>query len=52
LREQEFYEPVLKVLPVRIKEYIYYRKFDNPADSMTLYRFPIDELESRGFTEG
>jgi hypothetical protein len=44
MREQEFYDHVPKVLPVKIKDYIYYRKFDNSADSMTLYRFPADEL--------
>ena len=44
IREQEFYEPVSKVLPLRIGDYIYYRRFDNPADALTLYRFPLEEL--------
>lgn len=52
LREQEFYEQVPQVLPARMGDYIYYRKFDNPADSLTLYRFPIDKLAQWGFKEG
>lgn len=39
-------------MPVRIGEYIYYRKFENPADALTIYRFPIEELEKRNFSEG
>lgn len=35
-----------------IGDYIYYRRFDNPADSMTLYRFPKEQLEKYGFKEG
>ena len=52
VREQEFYEHVPQILPIRIGQYIYYRRFDNPADSMTLYRFPLEELSKRGFSEG
>lgn len=52
LREQQFYEHVNTILPVRIGEYIYYRKPNNSADLLSLYRFPIDELEKAGFTEG
>ena len=37
---------------MRIGDYIYYRRFDNPADSITLYRFPIEELKARGLNEG
>ena len=51
LREQEFYEHVPQALPVKIGDFIYYRRFDNPADSMTLYRFPVEELSKRGFKE-
>lgn len=40
------------MLPLKIKDYIYYRKIDNPADSLTLYRFPVDELKKRNFSEG
>ena len=32
------------VKPIRIDDYIYYRRADNIADSLTLYRFPVDEL--------
>ena len=39
------------MLPIRVGDFIYYRRFDNPADSMTLYRFPIDELKERGLKE-
>lgn len=52
VREQEFYQHVPRVLPIRIGDYVYYRRFDNPADSMTLYRFPLDELKDRGLNEG
>lgn len=52
LREQEFYQHMSKVLPVRIGEYIYYRRFENPADAITLYRFSIEELKNRGLSEG
>lgn len=41
-----------KALPVRINDYIYYRRFDNPADALTLYRFPLKELQVRGLNEG
>jgi hypothetical protein len=43
---------VPRVLPIRIGDYIYYRRFDNPADSLTVYRFPIEELKARGLNEG
>ena len=43
-REQEFYETIPRAVPVKIDDYIYYRRVDNPADSLTLYRFPVDEL--------
>lgn len=52
LREQEHYRHVPRVLPVRIGDFVYYRKFDNPADSMTLYRLPLDEQKARGLSEG
>ena len=31
-------------MPIKIDEHIYYRRFDNPADSLSLYRFPIEKL--------
>ena len=37
-------------VPIKIGEYIYYRRFTNPADSMTLYRFPVEELQRYGLT--
>ena len=43
-REQEFYETIPRVLPLKIDQHIYYRRIDNPADSITLYRFPVEEL--------
>jgi hypothetical protein len=42
---------VPQTLPIRIGDYIYYRKFDNPADCLTLYRFPIESLQERGLKE-
>lgn len=37
---------------MRIGDYIYYRRFDNPADAITLYRFALDEAKARGLNEG
>ena len=31
---------------------MYYRRFDNPADALTVYRFPVEELRGRGCSEG
>ena len=52
MREQEHYQHVPRVLPVRIGDWMYYRKVDNPADAITLYRFPLEELKQRGYSEG
>ena len=43
-REQEYYQYVPSIVPIRIDEHLYYRRLGNLADSMTLYRFPIDQL--------
>ena len=43
-REQDYYKYDPSILPIRIDDHIYYRRMDNMADSMTLYRFPIDQL--------
>lgn len=48
LREFEHYNQLPQVDPIQIGEYIYYRKVDNPADSLSLYRFPADELQRYG----
>ena len=40
-REQETYALVPRVMPIQIGDYYYYRRIDNPADCMTLYRFPV-----------
>ena len=32
------------ITPIRIDDHIYYRRVENAADALTLYRFPIDEL--------
>jgi hypothetical protein len=42
LRELEHYKKVPNVNAVTIGEHIYYRRIGNPADSMTLYRYPTD----------
>jgi hypothetical protein len=52
IREQEFYQHVPRILPIRIGDYIYYRRFENPADSLTVYRFPLEELKACGLNEG
>lgn len=52
LRELEFYKETTELESLRINEYVYYRRLDNPADSLSIYRFPLDELEKYGFKEG
>ena len=44
LRDLDYYQWVPRTFPIRIDDHIYYRRIDNNADSLTLYRFPIDEL--------
>ena len=39
-REQEYYQNVPHAIPMLIDGYLYFRKIDNPADSLTLYRRP------------
>lgn len=51
-REQEHYERVPRVLPIKIGEHVYYRRIDNAADCMTLYRFPVEELKSWNTDKG
>jgi hypothetical protein len=53
LREAEFYELNTSIVePTSLGEYVYYRNPFNPADALTLYRFPVVELQRHGFTEG
>jgi len=51
-REYEFYKQLPVSPPMKIGEHVYYRRLTNPADAMTLYRFPEDEMERFGFTLG
>lgn len=44
-RELEYYKLSPRGLPVVLDNYIYYRRIDNPAESLTLYRFPVDEIK-------
>jgi protease II len=37
-REQDYYQNVPHALPMLIDNYLYFRRIDNPADSLTLYR--------------
>ena len=32
------------MVPIRIDDHIYYRRVDNQADCLTVYRFPVDGL--------
>jgi protease II len=53
LREFDHYQRnVSSVPPIRVDDYVYYRNLSNPADALTLYRFPVVELQKFGFTEG
>jgi len=46
LREQEFYAPAEnQVMPLSMGDYLYYRRINNPADSLSLYRYSLDLLE-------
>jgi protease II len=46
-REQDdIYKNVPQLVPVKIGKNVYYRRIDNPADFLTLYRFPIEHLPS------
>lgn len=44
-RELEYYKLVPRALPILIDNYIYYRRNDNPAEVLTLFRFPVDQLK-------
>ena len=51
MREYDHYKLVVNnAVPIQIDDYIYYRRFTNPADSMTLYRFPVSELQKYGLS--
>ena len=53
LREYEHYaQDFSSTEPIKVGEYIYYRNHNNPADSLTLYRFPVQELQRYGFKRG
>jgi hypothetical protein len=41
-REQEYYQKVPRALPLLIDSYLYFRRIDNPADSLTLYRIQAE----------
>ena len=43
-RELDYYQLQPAIVPIRIDNYIYYRRMENVADALTLYRFPINEL--------
>ena len=44
MREQDYYKWVPRACPIRIDDYIYYRRTENPAECLSLYRFPVKEL--------
>ena len=50
--KQPLHSASANIEPLRVAEWIYYRKVDNSADAMTLYRFPVDELQRYGFELG
>lgn len=41
-RELDYYKVVPRALPILLDEFIYYRRIDNPAECLSLYRFPVD----------
>ena len=44
-RELDYYKLSPRGLPVVIDNHIYYRRLENAAESLSLYRFPVDELK-------
>ena len=52
LRENIHYSKIPIPEPVKVGDYIYYRRADNAADNMTLYNFPCSELQKFGIHEG
>lgn len=44
-RELDYYKLSPRGLPVVIDSHIYYRRLENAAESLSLYRFPVDELK-------
>lgn len=38
--------------PIKLGDHLYYRNVTNPADSLTLYRFPANELQRYGIKDG
>ena len=52
MRELDFFKETSQLEPMKINDFIYYRRVDNLADNMTIYRFPVDELQKYGIPEG
>ena len=52
VRESEHYAVENDAAPLKVGEHIYYRRLDNAADRMTLYRFPVDSLQEYEIAEG
>ncbi len=45
LREEEFYTQSQQMIPLKIGEHMYYRRFTNMADALTLYRCPLEDMD-------
>lgn len=43
-RELDYYSYIPQLRPIEIEDYIYYRRIENAADVLTVYRFPVSEL--------
>ena len=41
-REQDYYHKVPRALPLLIDSYLYFRRIENPADSLSIYRVPAE----------
>lgn len=50
--QQSIFNISANIEPLKVGEWIYYRKADNPADAMSLYRFPVEDLQRYGFKLG
>ncbi|CAI2370259.1 unnamed protein product [Moneuplotes crassus] len=48
LREIENRQFNPKLVPIFYEKFCYYRNIDNPADNMTIYRYPADKITDRG----
>jgi len=45
LKESDARHYVPRALPIQVGDHVYYRKIDNVADNMTIYRYPANRVQ-------